>query len=102
MDQIFRKHCAYIGVFFDDVIIYLKTLDEHKDHLRKIFKELCDHKLYINAKKSEFFLQEMALSGHNISKEGIRMDLQKLKVIKEWPNPKNLYNLRSFLDICSY
>ena len=46
MDQIFSKHRAYIDLFFDDVIIYLKILDEHKDHLTTIFKDLGDHKLY--------------------------------------------------------
>ncbi|MCO5573398.1 hypothetical protein L7F22_027169 [Adiantum nelumboides] len=34
MEQIFRPHCNYIGVFFDDVIIYSKSMEEHKKHLQ--------------------------------------------------------------------
>ena len=40
MDRIFRKHCSYRGVFFDDIIVHCKTLEEHKEHLAQVFKEL--------------------------------------------------------------
>ena len=44
-------------MFFDDIKVYSKTLKEHKEHLRLVFEELRAHKLYVNAKKSKFFLQ---------------------------------------------
>ena len=90
MDRIFRKHRAYTGVFFDDIIIYSKSLEEHKCHLKAVFQELRDNKLYVNGKKSEF------------SKDGIRMDTEKLKIIEEWPQPRNLHEVRSFIGMCSY
>ena len=102
MDKVFRKHRNFTRVFFDDIIVYSKTLEEHKHHLKQVFKELREHKLYVNAKKSEFFLQEMRYLGHIISKEGIRMDSKELKVIDEWPVPKNLHEVRSFIGMCSY
>ena len=73
--------------------MYSKTLEEHKLHLKQVFEELREHKLYVNAKKSEFFLQEIRYLGHIISKDGIRMDLEKLKVIDEWLVPKNLHEV---------
>ena len=82
MDRIFRKHRSFIGVFFDDIIVYSKTLEEHKEHLAKVFEELKEHKIYVNSKKSEFFLNEIKYFGHVISKEGIRMDLEKFKIIE--------------------
>ena len=85
MDRIFQKHRSFIGVFFDDIIVHSKTLEEHKEHLAKVFKELQEHKIYVNSKKSEFFLKEICYLGHIISKDGIRMDLDKLKIIQEWP-----------------
>ena len=102
MDRIFRKHRAYTGVFFDDIIIYSKSLEEHKCHLKAVFQELRDNKLYVNGKKSEFFLQEICYLGHIISKDGIRMDPEKLKIIEEWPQPRNLHEVRSFIGMCSY
>ncbi|MCO5603226.1 hypothetical protein L7F22_057373 [Adiantum nelumboides] len=59
MERIFRPHRNFTGVFFDDVIIYSKTIEEHKEHLKVIFQALRDNKLYVNQKKSEFFLQEI-------------------------------------------
>ena len=82
--------------------MYSKTLEEHKEHLRVVFEELRAHQLYVNAKKSEFFLQEIRYLGHIISKDGIRMDPEKLKVIEEWPVPKNIHEVRSFIGMCSY
>ena len=53
-------------------------------------------------KKSEFFMQEIKYLGHIISKNGIRMDPDKLRVINEWPTPTNLHELRNFIGMCSY
>ncbi|MCO5606112.1 hypothetical protein L7F22_060299 [Adiantum nelumboides] len=102
MERIFRPHRNFTGVFFDNVIIYSKTIEEHKEHLKVIFQALRDNKLYVNQKKSEFFLQEIQYLGHIISKNGIRMDPAKLEVIKDWPNPRNLHEVRSFIGMCTY
>ncbi|MCO5580910.1 hypothetical protein L7F22_034783 [Adiantum nelumboides] len=102
MERIFRPHRNFTGVFFDDVIIYSKTIEEHKEHLKVIFQALRDNKLYVYQKKSEFFLQEIQYLGHIISKNGIRMDPAKLEVIKDWPNPRNLHEVRNFIGMCAY
>ena len=54
IDKMFCEYHSFIGVFFDDMIVYSKTLDEHKEHLAKVFEEVKIHKLYIKSKKSEF------------------------------------------------
>ena len=58
-----------------------------------IFEVLRENKLYINQKKSEFFLKEIQYLGHIISHVGIRMDLEKLEAIKGWPISMNLHEL---------
>ena len=55
MDRILCNHRQYTSVFFDDIIVYSKTLEEHKEHLKLGFQELRALKLYVNAKKSEIF-----------------------------------------------
>lgn len=57
MDRIFSKHRHYTRVFFDDIIVYSKTQEEHKEHLRVVFEELRAHKLYVNGKKKRIFLR---------------------------------------------
>ncbi|MCO5553384.1 hypothetical protein L7F22_006905 [Adiantum nelumboides] len=90
MENIFCKHSAYMGVFFDDIIVHSQTLEEHKKHLQSVFDELQANRLFVNGKKSEFFMKEIKYLGHIISKEGIRMDPEKLRVIDEWPEPGGL------------
>ncbi|MCO5583560.1 hypothetical protein L7F22_037471 [Adiantum nelumboides] len=102
MEKIFCKHSAYTGVFFDDIIVHSQTLEEHKKHLQSVFNELQANRLFVNGKKSDFFMKEIKYLGHIISKEGIHMDPEKLRVIDEWPEPCNVHELRSFLGMCSY
>ena len=52
MDRIFCKYRSFIGGFFDDIIVYSKMLEEHKEHLSKFFQELQEHKLYVNLKRA--------------------------------------------------
>ena len=59
MDKIFQQHQMFTGVFFDDIIVYSRTLEEHKEHLKKVFEDLKAHKICINGEKNEFFLQEI-------------------------------------------
>ena len=89
-------------VFFDNFIVYSKSLKDHMIHLSEVFQVLRAHKLYINLKKSEFFLEEIQYLGHIISKSGIRMDPEKLEVIKAWPVLKNIHELCSFIGMCAY
>ena len=102
INRIFKPHHSFIGVLFDDIIVYSKTLGEHKEHIKKVFEELHWNKLLINGKKSGFYLQEICYLCHIIFKNGIKMDLEKMKVIEEWSQPKNLNELQSFISMCAY
>ncbi|MCO5548085.1 hypothetical protein L7F22_001542 [Adiantum nelumboides] len=82
MDRIFRPHRNYVGTFFDDMIVFSKSKEEHRDHLTAVFNELRKNGLLINAKKSEFFLEEIHFLGHIVSKSGLRMDPAKVEAIK--------------------
>ena len=102
MDRIFRPHRQFVGTFFDDMIVYSKNEQEHRDHLTVVFNELRKNRLLINAKKSEFFLEEIHFLGHIVSKDGVRMDPAKVEAIKTWPDLKTVHDVRSFLGLCSY
>ena len=40
--------------------------------------------------------------GFVVSKEGLRMDLEKVQAIMEWPYPKNVFEVRSFHGLASF
>ena len=70
-------------VFIDDILIYSKDKDEHADHLRMVLQTLREHQLYGKLKKCEFWLEEVVFLGHAVTKEGIKVNPQKVKAITE-------------------
>ena len=52
--------------------------------------------------KCEFQLQSGAFIGHIVSSEGIRVDLQKIEAVKQWPRPTSTIDIRSFLGVAGY
>ena len=71
-------------VFIDDILIYSKDRDEHAEHLRMVLQALREHQLYGKLKKCEFWLEEAVFLGYVVSKEGIKVNPQKVKAISEW------------------
>ena len=102
MDWIFRPYRHFNGTFFDDIIVFSKSQEKHKEHLALVFEELHKNQLFINGKKSEFFLDEIHYLGHIISREGVRMDPAKIQAIRDWPELRSVHEVRSFLGLCSY
>ena len=54
MDGIFQPHRAYVGTFFDDMIVFSKTEEEHREHLALEFQELRNNHLVIMVRKVNF------------------------------------------------
>ena len=52
--------------------------------------------MLINMKKSSFMKTELIYLGFVISENELRMDLDKVEVIKNWPSPKNIFEVRIF------
>jgi hypothetical protein len=77
-------------------------LEEHAEHLRKVFQRLRENKLYAKLEKCEFKVKEVDFLGHRITQEGLKMDDRKVKVILDWEPPKLVPALRSFLGLASY
>ena len=63
---------------------------------------LREHQLYAKLKKCEFWLEEIVFLGHVVSKEGIKVDPQKVKAIMDLPRPTNVTEIRNFLRLAGY
>ena len=62
-------------------MIYLRTEEEHQEHLRIVLERLRKEKLYAKYKKCEFWLKQVAFLGHIISEKWIKVDPQKIEAI---------------------
>ena len=63
---------------------------------------LRENKLYVNLKKCIFLSRKLLFLDFMVSGEGITVDEEKVRAIKEWPIPKTVSELRSFLGITSF
>lgn len=97
---------AFIGkfviVYFDDILVYSKNLDEHINHLKCVLEVLRKEKLYANIKKCSFCMERVVFLGYVISAKEIEVDEEKIKSIKEWPTPKSVTEVRSFHGLASF
>jgi len=77
-------------------------MDEHVDHLQKVFQRLKENNLYVKFKKCKFKVMEVDFFGHKITQKGLKMDDHKVKAILDWESPRLVPALRSFLRLGSY
>lgn len=103
MNGVFRTFLdKFIVVFLDDILVFSNSVEEHEQHLAQVLDCLRKKKLYANPEKCEFFKTEICYLGHIISGEGISVDPSKIRAIIDWPVPKSVSEVRSFLGLASY
>eukprot|EP00253_Pinus_taeda_P031651 PITA_31651 len=98
MDIAFAKEIHdFLVIYLDDLTAFSKSDQEHLDHLRQVFLICRKYGISLNPKKSLFGLEEVKLLGHVISKEGIRIDPNRIQAILQVPHPRNIKELQAFL-----
>jgi len=89
-------------VYLDDIIVFSSDFDSHIERLREIFDRLRMANLKIHMKKCSLFQKRVDFLGHVITEDGIEVQSDKVKSVQNWPTPRNLTELRSFVGLCSY
>jgi hypothetical protein len=89
MNEVLRDFIGkFVIVYLDDILIFNKTEVKHLNHLATVMKRLHQEKLLINMKKSSFMRTELIYLGFVIFANELKMDLEKVNAIKNWPSPK--------------
>jgi transposase InsO family protein len=89
-------------LYLDDVIVYARSLVEHDIKLREVFDRMRANRLKLKPEKCEFLRKEVNYLGHVISENGGLPDRVKNKTIENYPTPRSVKQLRSFLGLMSY
>ncbi len=91
-----------VMIYLDDILIFLKTLDEHRRIVKRVLQQLRENKLFLKAEKCEFEVLETEYLRVIISKDSVRMDPIKIAGIAEWPTPTKKKELQSFLGFMNF
>ena len=104
MNHIFRDliNKEKVVVYMDDIMIFTKTLDEHRQIVREVLKILHENKLSLKYMKCDFETQETEYLGLIISEGQIKMDPGKVKGVTDWPVSKSRKELRGFLGFLNF
>ncbi len=95
-------HLTEVLVFFDDLIVFSRTPEEHEERLLKVLMRLRDYGLKLSPEKSKFFQTSVRYFGYIMSETGVQTDSEKISALKSWPKPKNLREFRSLLGFAGY
>jgi len=103
MNKVFMDELdKFVVVFIDDILIYSSTAGEHEQHLRVVLEKLRQNQLYAKFSKCDFWLEKVAFLGHVLTAEGVAVDPAKIEAVKEWEQPRNVTDIRSFLGLAGY
>lgn len=103
MTQVLRPYMGkFLVVYFDDILIYSKNRTDHLSHIRIVFSALKQEKLHVNLKKCSFLSAQVVFLGFIVSYEGIAADPEKVRAIREWPEPTNIHEVRSFHGLATF
>ncbi|KAL2096038.1 hypothetical protein ACEWY4_008186 [Coilia grayii] len=92
----------YVFIYLDDILIFSKTLEEHKQHVRLVLRRLLENSLFVKAEKCEFHAKTVAFLGYIVAEGAIQMDPAKVSAVASWPIPATRKQLQQFLGFANF
>ncbi len=92
----------FVLAYMDDIIVFSSTMGEHTEHVKWVLQQLDKHDLRVELDKCEFHVQETDFLGYVIRRNEIGMSSEKVKAITEWPTPKTVREIQSFLGFGNF
>nr|CAD1837469.1 unnamed protein product [Ananas comosus var. bracteatus] len=103
MNEVFAPQLRkYVLVFFDDILVCSRSLEEHVDHLAKVLRTLKGNRLYAKRSKCFFGQRRVDYLGFVITKDGVTTNQSKIEAMIQWSIPKSTKGVRGFLGLTGY
>ena len=103
MNDIFRDMAdIFVIVYLDNILVFSGNEEDHKDHFRRVLQRLREHNLHAKLGKCTFHTDTIEYLGFIVSPAGLTMDPKKTKVVHDWPVPKNVKDIQSFLGFANF
>ncbi len=91
-----------VVVYLDNILIYSNNPVEHRAHVREVLCRLRANGLYCKGSRCEFHQDSMEYLGYILSPEGLHMSEDKVKAILDWPVPRKVKDIQSFLGFTNF
>ena len=91
-----------IMIYLDDILIYLNNMSKHHWHVKEVLKHLHKAGLYAKAEKCKFHSKSVEYLEYILSPSGLTMSDDKVKIIQDWPEPKKVKDIQSFLGFANF
>jgi hypothetical protein len=103
INNVLRAHLdIFVIAYLDDILVYSENMEDHVEHVRTVLRCLDQFNLRLKPEKCEFHKDEVAFLGYIVGANGVRMSEDKIKVVKEWPQPKTVKEIQSFLGFLNF
>ena len=100
MNHVFRPYIGiFVVVYFDDILVFSKSIKEHVTHVRTVLQTLRKERLYGNMEKCLFGVDKLVFLGFVVSSKGVHVDESKINAIKTWPNQPTCIKCIVFLAL---
>ena len=104
MNDIFHELISEgsVCVYLDDILIYTRTIEEHRHVTRQVLRRLREHQLYLKLAKCEFERTRIEYLGLIVAEGQVEMDPVKVAGVAEWLTPCNRKEVQSFLGFANF
>ena len=92
----------FVSVYMDDILVFSQTLEDHLEHLQKVFVRLCEVGLKLKPTKCNFVHTEFEYLGHLITPGGLKTNPRLTSAVRGFPIPQNAQDVRCFLGLTLY
>ncbi|GKB41004.1 putative nucleotidyltransferase, ribonuclease H [Tanacetum coccineum] len=92
----------FVVVYFDDILIYDASFNEHVTHVRQVLTLLRKDSFFAATRKCVFMTPKVLFLGYVVSSDGIHVDESKVAAVQEWPTPTTITEVQIFHGLASF
>ena len=89
-------------VYLDDVLVLSSSPDQMIERLKMVFDRFREANLRMHPLKCHLGVERIKFLGHYFDRNGISVDPDKIKIVKEFPTPRTVKQVRSFLGLANF
>ena len=101
MDNVLRD-CSFAYVYLDDILVASSSVNEHRQHLRQLFRKPADYGLVVNPQKCVLGQSSLEFLGHYVTSAGGQPLQSRVESITNFPRPRSNKSLQEYLGMLNF